>query len=142
MSKKEKKGLEELENLKATQKETEGNETLYFFLGIVLLGAGLFMLSKRVMVHSSWYIWRFGGFDLSSGTVTIPLIIGIIWYFFNSKSIIPKIIITLSVIFIVLSIIMGIRINFVTTSLFDYILIFGMAAAGAGLLLKSVFKKK
>ncbi len=129
------------EKLNLLYKE-EGNDALYFFLGIILLAAGLFMLSKRVMVHSSWYIWSFGGFDLSSGTVTIPLIIGIIWYFFNSKSVIPKVIITISVIFLILSIIMGIRINFVTTSLFDYILIFGMAAAGAGLLLKSMFKKK
>ena len=123
-------------------KDSKENDLLYFFLGIVLLGAGLFMLSKRVMVHSSWYIWRIGGIDLSSGTITIPLIIGIIWYFANSKSIVPKIIITLSVIFIVLSIIMGVRINFVTTSLFDYILIIGMAAAGSGLLLKTTFKKK
>lgn len=129
------------EKLNLLYKE-EGNDALYFFIGIILLAAGLFMLSKRVMVHSSWYIWRFGGFDLSSGTVTIPLIIGIICYFFDSKSLIPKIVITLSVIFLILSIIMGIRINFVTTSLFDYILIFGMAAAGAGLLLKSMFKKK
>ena len=100
------------------------------------------MLSKRVMVHSSWYIWRIGGFDISSGTIVIPLIIGIIWYFFNSKSIVPKIIITLSIIFIVVSIIMSVRINFVTTSMFDYILILGMAAAGSGILLKVLFKKR
>ena len=56
-------------------KDSKENDLLYFFLGIVLLGAGLFMLSKRVMVHSSWYIWRIGGIDLSSGTITIPLII-------------------------------------------------------------------
>ena len=99
------------------------------------------MLSKRVMVHSSWYIWRIGSFDLSSGMVTIPLIIGIIWYFFNTKSIIPKIIITLGVIFIVLTIIMSVRINFMPTSMFDYIIIFGMAAAGSGLLLRNLFKK-
>lgn len=119
-----------------------GNELLQLFLGIILLGAGLFMLSKRVMVHSSWYVWRIGGFDLSSGIITLPLIIGIIWYFFNSKSIIPKIIIILSVIFIILTIIMSVRINFITTSLFDYILIFGMTAAGSGLLLKTLFKKR
>lgn len=124
------------------KQNSSGNELLQFFLGIILLGAGLFMLSKRVMVHSSWYIWRIGGFDLSSGIITLPLIIGIIWCFFNSKSIIPKIIIILSVIFIVLTIIMSVRINFITTSLFDYILIFGMAAAGSGLLLKTLFKKR
>lgn len=129
--------VSEINNNKSSE-----NDLLYFFLGVVLLGVGLFMLSKRVMVHSSWYIWRIGGFDLSSGTVTIPLIIGIIWYFANSKFVFPKIIITLSVIFIVLSIIMSVRINFVTTSLFDYILIIGMASAGAGLLLRTTFRKK
>ena len=79
---------------------------------------------------------------MSSGTVTIPLIIGIIWYFCNPKSIASKIIIILSVVFIILSIIMSVRINFVTTSMFDYILILGMAAAGSGLLLKTLLKKR
>lgn len=145
MEKKDKSISQELNDLKAPyrdSKNSDGNELLQFFIGVILLGTGLFILSKRVMVHSSWYIWRIGGLDLSSGTVTIPLIIGIIWYFFNSKSIIPKIIITLSVIFIVITIIMSVRISFVTTSMFDYILIFGMAAAGSGLLLKTLFKKR
>lgn len=145
MADKNKSISEEINNLKVPyqdKKQSEGNELLQFFIGVILLGVGLFMLSKRVMVHSSWYVWRIGGFDLSSGTITIPLIIGIIWYFFNSRSILPKIIITLSIIFIVISIIMSVRINFVTTSMFDYILIFGMAAAGSGLLLKTLFKKR
>lgn len=143
-AKKDESLSEEINNMKATNvnKSSGSNDLLQFFIGIILLGVGLFMLSKRVMVHSSWYVWRIGGFDLSSGTVTIPLIIGIIWYFFNNKSIIPKIIITLSVIFIIVTIIMSVRINFVTTSMFDYILIFGMAGAGAGLLLKTLFKKR
>lgn len=145
MENKNKPLSEELNDLKAPnqeKQESHNNELLQFFIGLILLGAGLFMLSKRVMVHSSWYIWSIGGFDLSSGTITIPLIIGVIWYFFNSKSIVPKIIITLSLIFLVISIIMSVRINFVTTSLFDYLLIFGMAAAGSGLLLKTLFKKR
>ena len=145
MSKNDKSISEEINDLKAPckdKKPSDNNELLQFFIGVILLGVGLFMLSKRVMVHSSWYVWRIGGLDLSSGTITIPLIIGIIWYFFNSKSIVPKIIITLSIIFIVVSIIMSVRINFITTSMFDYILIFGMTAAGAGLLLKTLFKKR
>lgn len=145
MSDKENKSInDEINNLKApkTDNNSGKNELLQFFLGIILLGLGLFLLSKRVMVSSSWYIWRIGSFDLSSGLVTVPLIIGIIWYFFDSKSIIPKIIITLGVIFIVATIIMSIRIYFVTTSMYEYILIIGMAAAGSGLLLKTLFKKK
>ena len=132
----------EVEKMREPKKQDNGNELLEFFIGILLLGVGLFMLSKRVMVHSSWYIWRIGGFDLSSGTVTIPLIIGVIWYFFNQKSTGAKILITLGAVFIVATIIMSVRINFTSTSMFDYILILGMAAAGAGLLLKSLFKKK
>ena len=122
--------------------ESKDNDMLLFFLGIVLLAAGLFMLSKRTLVQSSWGGWRIGRFDVSSGTVVIPLLIGVIWYFFNSKSVFPKMIITLGLLFIVLAIIMSVRINFIATSLYDYILFLGMAAAGAGLLLRTVFKKK
>lgn len=146
MSDKENKSVkDEINNLKAPKTENNNsgkNELLQFFLGVILLGVGLFLLSKRVMVSSSWYSWSFSGFNLSSGLITVPLIIGIIWYFCNPKSIIPKIIITLGVIFIVATIIMSIRIYFVTTSMYEYILIIGMAAAGAGLLLKTLFKKK
>lgn len=147
MLKKEKTISEEVKDFRENSKKSKesnsnDNEVLQFFLGVILLGLGLFMLSKRVMVHSSWYIWRIGNFDLSSGLVTVPLIIGIIWKFYDSKSIIPKIIITLGVVFIVATIIMGIRITFVPTSMFDYILIVGLAAAGSGLLLKTLFKKR
>lgn len=143
MDKKEKSISEELNDLKVpNKKKSEGNEILEFFVGILLLGVGLFMLSKRVMVHGSWHIWRIGGYDLSSGLITVPLIIGIIWQFCRPKSIIPKIVITLGAIFIVASVIMSIRINFVTTSMFDYIIIIGMAAAGSGLLLKTLFQKR
>lgn len=142
MDKKDKTNSEKLN----TEKNNDANKTQYdplqFFIGIILLGIGLFMLSKRVIVHSGWYIWRIGSFDLSSGTVVIPLIIGIIWYFANPKSIASKIIITLGVMFIVATIIMSVRISFVTTSMFDYVLILVMAAAGAGLLLKNVFAKR
>lgn len=129
-------------NIPGLDNGANSNDFVYFLIGIILLGAGLFMLSKRVMVHSSWYTWRIGSFDLASGTVIIPLIIGIIWYFANPKSIASKVIIVLSIIFIVLSIIMGVRINFIATSMFDYILIFVMASAGSGLLLRTLFKRK
>ncbi len=123
-------------------KKDEGNPELELLIGIILVAAGLFMLSKRVIVHTGWYMWRIGTFNLSSGTVIIPLLIGIIWYFYNPKSVLSKIVIGLSIIFIVLSIIMSVSINFTATSMYDYVLILGMAAAGFGLLLKSHFGRK
>lgn len=142
--KENKKLKNDLRKLRDDMKDTKNekdNEVLYFFLGIIMLGVGLFLLSKRVLLHSDWYIWRIGSFDLTSGLVTVPLLIGIIWQFYNSKSVVPKIIITLGVVFIVVTIIMSIRITFVTTSMFDYIIIMGLSAAGSGLLLKTLFKK-
>ena len=100
------------------------------------------MLSKRVIVHTGWYIWRIGNFNLSSGTVIIPLLIGIIWYFYNPKSFMSKVIIGLSIVFIVISIIMSVSLNFMATSMFDYVLILGMSAAGFGLILKGHFGRK
>lgn len=114
-----------------------------FFIGLLLLGVGLFMLSKRVIVSNNFFDWGWGigSFHLSSGTVVIPLIIGVIWYFINNKSIAAKTIIVLGILFIVVAIIMSVRIHFVQTSLFDYILILLIAAAGSGLMLRAVFKK-
>ena len=123
-------------------KNDEVNPELELLIGIVLLAAGLFMLSKRVIVHTGWYIWRIGNFNLSSGTVIIPLLIGIIWYFYNPKSFMSKVIIGLSIVFIVISIIMSVSLNFMATSMFDYVLILGMSAAGFGLILKGHFGRK
>lgn len=118
------------------------NSLLQFFLGVILLGAGLFLFSQRVVVHSSWYIWRAGTFAMPSGLVVVPLVIGVIWYFCNSKSIIPKIIMALGAVFIVLTVIMSISIRFISTSLFDYIQILLLIAAGCGLLLKTLFRNQ
>lgn len=132
-----KKAKEKVEN----EPESAINELLQLFVGIILICVGLFMFSKKVIVSSNWFSWYIGGFDLSSGMVTIPLFIGIIWYFFNTKSMGAKLLIVLSIIFIIISVIMSIRINFVTSTLFDYVLIFGVMAAGAGLSLRILFKK-
>lgn len=117
------------------------NELSQFFIGIILLGIGLYILSTRVIVHSNFYIWRFGNFDVSSGIVTIPLIIGVIWCVANPKSFIAKFLTILSSIFLVVSIILSVRLNFIATSLFTYIVIFGLIAVGLGLILRISFKK-
>ncbi len=143
----DKKIVEEVNNLKPNNENAEAsnkkgsNDLLLFFVGLILLGVGLFMLSQRVVVHTSWG-FRLWGMDITSGLVIVPLIIGIIWQFVNPKSIIAKIFMVLGAVIIVAAIIMSVRINFVATSLYEYILIIGMAAAGAGLLLRVLFKKK
>ncbi|MBQ6282529.1 MAG: hypothetical protein IJK66_03210 [Bacilli bacterium] len=118
------------------------NELVEFILGVVFLAVGLFMLSKRVIVSSGFSIFSIGNFDLTTGTIVIPLMIGIILRFVYPKSFIPKLIVILSSIFIVVAIIMSVKLRFVPTSLFDYLLIVGLIAVGTGLLLKTLTKKQ
>lgn len=115
-----------------------------FIIGLILLGAGLFILSNKVIVASVWYTWSFlrlGGHNFSNGLVIIPLIIGIIMLVYNPKSTIAKIISILGAVFIVLTIIMGVDIRFVHSTLFEYILMLGLIASGAGLLIRAFAKK-
>lgn len=137
--------VNDLKTPKQDVSEKEGNSLLIFFIGVILLGVGTFMFTNQVSVSSSWYSWgflRFGAYNFSNGLVVMPLIIGIIWMFFNSKSIIAKVITTLGAIFIIITIIMSINIRFERTSLYVYLMIIGMMAAGSGLILRVLFKKR
>lgn len=123
----------------------EDHGVMQFFIGIILLGAGLFLLSSKVMVSSMWHQWgglSFGGFNFTNGLVVLPLVIGIAMLFFNSKSMVAKIIIVLGVVFIILTVIMSVQINFTRGSLFEFALMLGMIAAGSGMLLRILFKKR
>ncbi len=119
------------------------NESLEFVGGIILLAIGLFMLSMRVRVYSGWFAgFTIGSFRVASGVVTIPLILGIIWYVIKPNARMPKIVCILGSIIIVVSIIMSVSINWVSSTLFEYILIFALSAIGVGLILKTVLTDK
>lgn len=65
------------------------HELMTFVAGIVMLVAGLFILSQKVIVSSSFFS-SFGGLSIwgarvSSGMVVIPLIIGIVWMFMTDS---------------------------------------------------------
>lgn len=122
--------------------EDRGNEAVQFIVGIIMLGAGLYMLSNRAYVHSSWVTFRIGSFNMASGLVTVPLIIGIIWHFYKPDLMAPKLTIVLGVVIIIAALLMNTHISFERMSLYEYILIFGLIAAGCGLLLKTLFRTK
>ena len=125
------------------QRKRKATESIEFYVGLLLLAAGLFFILNKTIVSSGFgfYNWTIGGFRVSSGLVVIPLIAGIVWLFYNPKSIMAKILSVLGGIFIIASIIMNLNIRFTTTSMFDYIIMLVLMASGSGLLLKSFFKK-
>ena len=129
-------------NVSENKRKIQPNEMREFIIGVLLLAVGLFILSLRVRVYTGWYGFSIGHLQVSSGIITIPFIIGIDGYFINPKSIIPKIIIALGSIFIIVSIILNTTFRFEQTTLFEYLLIFILIAAGLGLVLKTMFTDK
>ncbi len=124
------------------EKRIKPNEMREFWIGVILLTVGLFMLSMKVRVHTGWGGFYIGFFPVTSGTIIIPLLIAVVWYFIKPKSVMPKILALLGALIIVVAIIMSVSITFVSTSLFEYILIFTISAAGLGLVLKTLFTDK
>ena len=158
------KKIKELENeIRRMQKENEKtfsdtsaglpsrpkktrNELLEFFIGLILLGVGLFWLFQRTSVQTFGIFGgagiALGNFLSPTGAVIIPLVIGIILLFFLDNRIVGWVVTVLGLAIIVLAIILSVRINFERTSMFDFILMFGFMAAGSGLLLRVLFRKR
>ena len=122
------------------------NELLMFFIGLILLGTGLFWLFQRTSVATVGIFsggLLFGNIMIPTGVVLIPLILGIILLFFlEDKRIIGWIVTVIGLIVVILSILMSVRISFERTSLFEFICMFGFIAAGTGLLLRTLFRKR
>lgn len=127
---------------KMSKKQKEDKSAVHFLLGIVMIAVGCFVVARNTSVTAGWYSWSVGGLSLPTGVVAIPLLVGIGWLFFDSKSKIAKIILILGGAFILVTIILSVHIHFRTTDLYTYILIFGCIFGGIGLLLKSLVKRK
>ena len=120
-------------------KEKKASDFIEFYMGILLIVAGLFFLLSKAVVRSGFYGFSLGGLSISSGLVVIPLMLGIIWLVNNPKSILARLITIAGSIFIVGSIIINIRITFTTTSMFDYLIMMLLIAGGLGLMIKACF---
>ncbi len=117
------------------------NDLFQFFIGLVILGVGLFWVFQTAQVRSTWgnSIFSIGSWNAPNGVIIIPFIIGIVMLFMMEKKIFGWIVTTIGVLGILLAIIMSVRIEFVRTSLLSYVLMFGFIAAGGGLIMKSLF---
>lgn len=115
------------------------NELLQFVGGLAMLAVGLFILSQKVMVTSTFFSgigMLFGGFHVNNGIVIIPFIIGIVWMFASDGSFVSKIFTGLSVLFIIAVIILNTNLSLVRITLFDWVLILVLIFGGAGLVAK------
>lgn len=112
------------------------NELLEFLGGLAMLVVGLYILSQKVMVYSSFfgYGWMLGGFSVSSGMIMIPFIIGIVWMFASGGSFVSKVFTGFGVLIIIVSLILSTSISLVHMRLYEWVLILILIFGGAGLL--------
>lgn len=134
--------LDELEEhlIKDPKRHRKENPLLEFFLGLLLLGLGVFLVFQYTTVRTVWYTWSVGSFGVPTGAVVVPMFIGIALLFYNSKSIISWIVTVIGLAFVLITILLSVKIVFQNVSLFVYVLIFGSVFAGVGLLLRALFR--
>lgn len=136
--------LEDLEkriDTDITARERKDHTLMFFLLGVMLLAFGIYMVFQSTKVTSSWP-WYIGTYSIPKGTVVIPLLIGIGMLFFNSKSTAAWALTILGTLFVLVTIIMSVSIHFSTTSLFTFVLMFGSITAGAGMIMRALFRPK
>jgi hypothetical protein len=110
-----------------------------FFIGIGLAGIGFYLLANHVYVQTSFgHPSGFGTFGNSFGMSLLPLLFGIGTLFVNGKSTLGWVLTVGGLLFIAAGILMNMHIYFRGTTLFDVLVMFGLIAAGLGLVVKSL----
>ena len=134
---------ENLQNLyRDGQSDNIGLRFVYFLVGLALLCGGLFLIFQNTTLSTNFTLMDIMGFTPPFGVVLIPFIIGVGVLFFNEKSFIGWLLTIMGLVIIVLGILMGLRVYFNRITLAQGLIMFGMAAAGAGLTLKAVAGKR
>jgi hypothetical protein len=109
-----------------------------FFIGVILAAIGGYLITNQVTVTGAFNFFggRFGGGGF--GLTMLPLLIGIGALFFNGKSILGWLLTVGGVGIILASVLMNMRIYWQSTTLFNTVIMWGMLAAGLGLVFRSL----
>ena len=120
------------------------NDLMTFLVGLAMLVAGLYWLTTKVTVSTSFFGGGFslGGMNINSGLVVVPFIICVVWLFVNPDSFMAKICIGLSVLLIIASIIMSTHLHMYSTSLYEYLFMLIFIFGGGALVLKVLCNPK
>ena len=106
-----------------------------FLFGLILAGAGGYLLSQQVAVTSGyWSLWGHNAFGLT----LIPILLGVGLLFFNGRSKVGWLLLILGAVFLLAGILMNMEIYFRTTSLFNTLTMLVLLAGGLGLIARSL----
>lgn len=127
------------------KQEKNRNDLLEFFVGMLMLAAGVFMIFQNLSIESTMgyggYLFSIGSFNLPNGTIFIPLFIGIVMLFLMDRKFFGWLVIAVGLVIILAAVLMSVRMRWRTTSAYMFVIMFGLTAAGGGLVLRQLFKK-
>lgn len=113
-----------------------------FFLGLVLMCGGFYLLLNSVVVSSSFglgmRLFGVGGYGITGGIVLIPLVIGIAMIFFNARSALGWLLAICAFAALVFGVIASVNMSLRTMSAFELLCILALAFGGLGLFLRSL----
>ncbi len=106
-----------------------------FFGGLAMVVVGGYLLTQQVSVYTGF--WTFLGAQ-TFGITLIPVLVGIGFLFFDGRSFAGWFLTLLGAVIILAGIIANLQVHFVTTSLFNTLMMLGLLAGGLGLIARGV----
>lgn len=107
-----------------------------FFVGLALIGIGAYLLLSRVTVHTGF--WHLASGGSAFGVTLIPMLLGIAVLFWNGRSVLGWVLAIAGFGAIIVGVIANMDIYFQQTSLTATLIMLGLMAAGAGLIVRSL----
>lgn len=112
-----------------------------FFLGLCMIIVGAYLLLSAIQVSNNFYfghgLFSVGGFQVTSGIIFIPFMIGVGMLFFNSSNIIGWLLAGGSMLLMIIGVISSTHLTLRPMSAFELIIIIGLLAGGIGLFFSS-----
>lgn len=106
-----------------------------FLIGFALAVAGGWLLMNQVVVSGgSWAIWGYNSFGLS----LLPFILGVGLLFFDGRSVLGWLLLLAGLVIIFAGVIVNLRVYFLSTSLFNTLLMLVLLFGGIGLIARSL----
>ena len=112
-----------------------------FFIGLLMFIVGGYLLLNAIQISNSFYfgygLFALGGFQITSGIVLIPFMIGIGMIFFNSSNYIGWFLAIGSIALLIFGVIASTHFTLRSMSAFELIMILTLMIGGLGLFLSS-----
>lgn len=113
-----------------------------FFLGLVMMCGGFYMLLSSVIVSSTFglgsRLFGIGGVGITGGIILVPLVLGIGMIFYNARNVLGWLVAVASFFAMVFGVISSVSLDLRTMSAFHLITILVLAFGGLGLFLGSL----